>query len=80
MLRLAPFRLLAPTTLAAASRSLRRWGPKASLMAGGTDLLPRLKRRQASPTVIVSLHRVKDFSGIRVHARIPGQYSAQYFS
>lgn len=34
-------------------------------MAGGTDLIGRMKRRQASPEVVLSLHRARGFSGIR---------------
>lgn len=65
MLRLSPFRMLVPTTLAGASRALRDHGPGAALLAGGTDLIPRIKRRQALPEVVVSLHRVRGFAGVR---------------
>ncbi|MBI4386959.1 MAG: FAD binding domain-containing protein [Elusimicrobia bacterium] len=57
--------MLAPATFAEASRRLRDLGPRASLMAGGTDLVPRFKRRQILPEVVVSLHRVKGSVGIR---------------
>ncbi len=34
-------------------------GPNAMLIAGGTDLLPNMKRRQQAPQVLVSLSRVE---------------------
>ena len=34
-------------------------GPQAMLIAGGTDLLPNMKRRQQSPATLISLRRVE---------------------
>ena len=55
MMRLPPFRYLAPRTAAEAARMLADNGPEAMAVAGGTDLFPNMKRRQFTPTVLVSL-------------------------
>src|SRR5437899_10185770 len=36
----------------------------AMLVAGGTDLLPNMKRRQQVPRTLISLRRVKELRGI----------------
>jgi 4-hydroxybenzoyl-CoA reductase subunit beta len=64
MLRLPPLRHAAPTTLEEAIALLG--GDGAVLAAGGTDLVPNLKRRQHPAALIVSLRRVEDIRGIRV--------------
>ena len=46
MMRLPWFEHRAPKTLAEAARILAAEGPHAMLIAGGTDLLPNMKRRQ----------------------------------
>ncbi len=58
MMRCPPFRYLAPETAAEAARLVAAHGPGAALLAGGTDLLPRLKRGQAAPDLVVGLTRV----------------------
>ena len=55
MLRLPPFRYLAPRTAAEAARILADNGPEAMAVAGGTDLYPNMKRRQFTPKVLVGL-------------------------
>jgi 4-hydroxybenzoyl-CoA reductase subunit beta len=64
MLRLPPFRYLAPRTLSEATRLLAEEGPQAMPMAGGTDLLPNMKRRQFTPAVLVGLRRLRELKGI----------------
>ena len=59
MMRLPWFRHEAPRTIAEAARVLAAEGPDAMLLAGGTDLLPNMKRRQQTPKVLVSLARVE---------------------
>ncbi|MDR7610633.1 MAG: FAD binding domain-containing protein, partial [Armatimonadota bacterium] len=44
MLRLPAFQLLRPATVAEATRMLAELGPQAAPLAGGTDLLPKMKR------------------------------------
>ena len=58
MLRLPWFDYRAPRTVAEASRILADEGPAAMLIAGGTDLLPNMKRRHQTPGVLVSLRGI----------------------
>jgi 4-hydroxybenzoyl-CoA reductase subunit beta len=58
MMRLPWFEYRAPKTLAEAARVLAGEGPDAMLIAGGTDLLPNMKRRQMAPKVLVSLSAI----------------------
>src|SRR5438067_674603 len=60
MMRLPWFDYRAPRTLGEAARILAGEGPNASLIAGGTDLLPNMKRRQTAPKVLVSLRHIPE--------------------
>jgi 4-hydroxybenzoyl-CoA reductase subunit beta len=60
MMRLPWFEYRAPATVVEAARILAGEGPNAMLIAGGTDLLPNMKRRQMAPKVLVSLKKIKD--------------------
>jgi len=60
MLRLPWFEHRAPRSVAEAAKILAGEGPRAMLIAGGTDLLPNMKRRHQAPGVLVSLRQVKD--------------------
>jgi 4-hydroxybenzoyl-CoA reductase subunit beta len=60
MMRLPWFEHRAPKTVAEAARILAGEGPNAMLIAGGTDLLPNMKRRQMAPKVLVSLQGVQE--------------------
>ncbi len=53
-----PFEYFAPTTLAEAVSLLSQYGGDAHALAGGTDLLIRMKRKQWMARVVVSLRRV----------------------
>jgi 4-hydroxybenzoyl-CoA reductase subunit beta len=64
MMRLPPFRYAAPATAAEVARLLHAEGPAARVVAGGTDLLPNMKRRHQSAATLVSLKRVADVRGI----------------
>src|SRR5712691_1531370 len=55
MLRLPPFRYLAPGTIQQAAYMLAQEGEQAMLVAGGTDLYPNMKRRQFTPPVLIGL-------------------------
>lgn len=63
MLRLPRFELVQPATVAEATRALAELGPEAVAVAGGTDLLPKLKRRQLQPRYLVSLRGVRQLRG-----------------
>jgi len=59
MLRLNEFDIVVPETVADAVAALRD-NPGAMVVAGGTDLVPKLKRGQFEPAVLVSLARIGD--------------------
>lgn len=65
MLRLPEFDYYAPETLDEAVKLLHENGPEAMIVAGGTDLLPKMKRRQMEPEVLVGLRRIRDLYGVR---------------
>ena len=55
MMRLPRFRYLAPRKLSEAAAALADLGSGAAVLAGGTDLLPNMKRRQQTPATLVGL-------------------------
>jgi 4-hydroxybenzoyl-CoA reductase subunit beta len=65
MMRLPAFEHRAPATVREAAAILSGEGPRAMLLAGGTDLLPNMKRRQQVPQVVVSLARVGELRARR---------------
>ncbi|HEY4816199.1 MAG TPA: FAD binding domain-containing protein [Candidatus Acidoferrum sp.] len=60
MMRLPLFVFRAPRTLEEAARILHGEGPDAMPLAGGTDLLPNMKRRQQVPRTLLSLRAVEE--------------------
>jgi 4-hydroxybenzoyl-CoA reductase subunit beta len=60
MLRLPWFEHRAPRSVAEAAKMLAGEGPRAMLIAGGTDLLPNMKRRHQAPQVLVSLSGISE--------------------
>jgi 4-hydroxybenzoyl-CoA reductase subunit beta len=58
MLRLPPFRYLAPNTIGQATNMLTQEGEQAMLVSGGTDLYPNMKRRQFTPQVLIGLRGI----------------------
>lgn len=66
MMRVPPFKYVAPRTIAEAARALRDAGPEGMLLAGGTDLLPNMKRRQQTPKVVIGLSAVPALRASRV--------------
>jgi 4-hydroxybenzoyl-CoA reductase subunit beta len=59
MMRLPIFAFHAPRTLEEAARILDGEGSNAMPLAGGTDLLPNMKRRQQVPKTLLSLRSVE---------------------
>ena len=55
MMRCPPFSYRAPSTIAEAAEILAVEGPGATLLAGGTDVIPGMKRRTQEPRVLVAL-------------------------
>jgi 4-hydroxybenzoyl-CoA reductase subunit beta len=70
MMRLPRFRYLAPRSLAEAVAALGDLGPDAAPLAGGTDLLPNMKRRQQTPATVVGLRGIAD---LRARSGDPGR-------
>jgi 4-hydroxybenzoyl-CoA reductase subunit beta len=76
MLRLPWFEHRAPRSVAEAAKILAGEGPRAMLIAGGTDLLPNMKRRHQAPQLLISVRGIselKDFSngsGLRFGAAL----------
>jgi 4-hydroxybenzoyl-CoA reductase subunit beta len=66
MMRLPLFDFRAPRTLDEAVRILDGEGAKAMLLAGGTDLLPNMKRRQQVPRTLVSLRHVEGLNVVEL--------------
>ena len=60
MMRLPWFDYRMPRALGEAARILAGEGPDAALIAGGTDLLPNMKRRQTAPKVLISVRHIAE--------------------
>src|SRR5499433_3288817 len=63
--RLPPFAFLAPVSAPDAVKLMADHGPRAMLVAGGTDLYPNMKRRQFEPSVLVGLRGIRELVGVR---------------
>jgi CO/xanthine dehydrogenase FAD-binding subunit len=62
--RLPPFEYHAPTSIAKALALMTRYKNTAQFIAGGTDLLPALKKRELTPRYLVSLANIAALKGI----------------
>jgi 4-hydroxybenzoyl-CoA reductase subunit beta len=65
-MRLPRFAYVPASTTAEAAELLAEH-PGAQLLGGGTDLLPKMKRRQLEPKVLVGLRGVSELHGIRLN-------------
>lgn len=68
MMRLPLFDFRAPRTLDEATRILDGEGGKAMPLAGGTDLLPNMKRRQQVPKTLMSLRYIEELNRVELNA------------
>jgi len=68
MKRLKPFAYFQPATLAEASKILIDQGSGAYLLAGGTDLLVRMKRGEINPLALINLKGIDDLNRIEPDA------------
>jgi len=59
MMRMPWFDFRAPRSVAEAAKILAGEGPQAMLIAGGTDLVPNMKRRHQTPATLVSLRGIE---------------------
>lgn len=64
-MRLPLFEFRAPQSLSEAAQMLGSTGPSAMLLAGGTDLLPNMKRRQQVPRTLISLRHIRILREVR---------------
>jgi 4-hydroxybenzoyl-CoA reductase subunit beta len=66
MMRLPLFEFRAPRTLEEAARILDGEGSRAMPIAGGTDLLPNMKRRQQVPQTLMSLRHIESLKRVEL--------------
>jgi len=66
MMRLPLFAFRTPRTLEEAASILHGEGPSAMPLAGGTDLLPNMKRRQQVPRTLLSLRNIEALQAIQL--------------
>ena len=65
MLRLPEFNYHQPRSLKQATKALADLGNDVMLVAGGTDVYPKMKRGQFTPRNLVSLRALRELKGIR---------------
>jgi 4-hydroxybenzoyl-CoA reductase subunit beta len=70
VLRLPRFSYLAPRSLEEAATQLAEHLPNATVVAGGTDLFPNMKRRQQEPGVVIGLRAVRDLRGVSINGGV----------
>jgi len=64
VLRLPDFTFKRPATVREAAAILAGEGPRAMLVAGGTDLWPKMKRRQMEPRVVIGLRHLGELRSV----------------
>lgn len=76
-MHLNKFEYFSPTSLPEVFELLGRYGPRAKLIAGGTDLIVQMKEKRIAPEVIINLLGVPELghvercdSGIRIGATV----------
>jgi 4-hydroxybenzoyl-CoA reductase subunit beta len=65
MMRLPSFRFRAPRSVADAAAWLAEAPGETMILAGGTDLVPNMKRRQQMPATLVALRQIAGLRAIR---------------
>jgi 4-hydroxybenzoyl-CoA reductase subunit beta len=65
MMRLPHFRYVAPRSIEAAAEILAKGPGETMLLAGGTDLLPNMKRRQQVPRTLLGLRGISALREVR---------------
>lgn len=69
MLRLPPFSFLRARDVAEAAGLLAEHGDQAMLVAGGTDLVPKMKRGQLTPTLLVGVGHLAELGHVSASDR-----------
>jgi len=65
MMRMPPFTLRTPRTIAEAAQWLADAPAETMLLAGGTDLVPNMKRKQQTPKTVIALRSLTALREIR---------------
>ena len=68
MMRLSPFQYFAPSAVDEALALASEHAPLARFVAGGTDLLPNMKRGVQTPSVLIGLGQLHALRGIELQA------------
>ncbi len=63
---MGPFEYLEPLTIEEALALLSKYGNKAKVLAGGTDLVPLMKEKSLRPECVISILRITDLDYIHV--------------
>ena len=63
---LAKMDFVAPSSLKEVLSLLEKHGNKAKLLAGGTDLIPKMKKRAIMADLVIDLNRISGLSQIEV--------------
>lgn len=63
---LPPFSYVTPSTLEEAAAILSDPERHVAIVGGGTDLVPKMKRRQTLPSTLMSLAQIHEMHGIRI--------------
>jgi 4-hydroxybenzoyl-CoA reductase subunit beta len=65
MMRCPPFDYRAPDSIEEVVAILDGEGPRAKVIAGGTDLVPNMKRRHQNPAVLIALRKVQELRSFK---------------
>jgi len=65
---LPKFDYVAPSSLSEVLNLLKDYQDRARLLAGGTDLIPKMKKRAAAADLVIDLNRISGLSGIELRA------------
>jgi carbon-monoxide dehydrogenase medium subunit len=57
---------MAPSSLKEALELLRKYKNKARLLSGGTDLIPKMKKRLVAAEAVIDLNRIPGLSGVKL--------------
>ncbi len=65
-----PFEYFTPPSIAEASEILARYAGNARVVAGGTDLLLKMKAGRLAPKAVVNIKRIPDLSGLKLNSHL----------
>ncbi len=65
MMRLPPFLFRSPRTIGEAAAWLAEAPAETMVLAGGTDLIPNMKRRQQTPRIVIALRHLSELKARR---------------